>query len=1069
MKKVNIGLDIGIASVGWSIYDIENKKIVKAGSRLFSEANAGTSKTSTTSDRREQRGRRRNLRRALRRRMDLIKLFVDFKYINSQQDFYQLDFNFNYLEKRNQALNEQISRDELLVLLFNFIKKRGSFNYKDDILEMKEEKKEEIDISKITDKKDKLPVEIQLDNYKLYGKYRGINTEDSLIAHEWYKREIEKILETQVKFNVVDKDFCEKYLELFDRKRQYFDGPGWTTSSKTQKSKYGWKDEKEFFERLSGYDTYDSKEKRAPKHSMTSYLFNILNDLNNLKIEGLSSGLTYEQKYEIINSVIEHKEVKNKNINLKQIAKIAKVDVSGITGYRIKKNNTPDFTNFEFINKLRAASIKANLDYSFIKLDNIKVLDQIAKILTVYQTAESRKEQILKIKDIEFDQNQAEVISLLSFTGTHSLSIKTMNKAIEDMWYENKNHMQVFSEKGIKPDYNIKIEGKFTRLPVLRNKISEMYISPVVKRALIESIKIIKEIEKMNDLEIKDIVIELARESNSEDRKKYIADIQKKNAKENSEIEEKYKKTVSKVDIKTKTKLILFNEQDGKCVYSGKSIDVDRLLSEPNYCEIDHIIPFSVSFDDSRSNKVLVLREENQNKKQNTPWQYFKEINRNWDEYKARVYNLYVTNKKFGKYGTRKYENLVFEKNINDEEIQFSFINRNLNDTRYATSEVKNYLTFFKKELNKSYSIKTINGGFTNYIRNKFLHLGKKDRDDYKHHAVDATICAIAPIIDIKDGKTLSMLEKDLNSDQVIKKDQLVSIIQDISTHQYNFSRKVEKRTNKQMFNETIYSTRVTKEGLHKIVRIDILSTEPSDIKNLKELFTKDQHKLLIYNSDKKTYEYLQKIFDTYVNDVDKENKPIKNPFYHFTYELNEKIVKQSNEENPPIVRYLKYDKGIINQFTKITHKYKNVKQNKEVVVVGSNALGYDLFYSKTLNMYKILPVTHKVAYYDTSNSDNKIKYRENDYEIEKAKFKIDSTYIKKYTIFKYNELNFDYKGENMTLLVTGFNSNSESLEFCYLEKAKEPNKRIYKAIKQMKNIKLITSNSTRTKIKIID
>lgn len=53
-------------------------------------------------------------------------------------------------------------------------------------------------------------------------------------------------------------------------------------------------------------------------------------------------------------------------------------------------------------------------------------------------------------------------------------------------------------------------------------------------------------------------------------------------------------------------KLKLWNEQDGVCLYSGKSIAIEDLLNEPQMFEIDHIIPKSISFDDSRSNKVLV-------------------------------------------------------------------------------------------------------------------------------------------------------------------------------------------------------------------------------------------------------------------------------------------------------------------------------------------------------------------------------------------------------------------------------------------------------------------------------
>ena len=51
-----------------------------------------------------------------------------------------------------------------------------------------------------------------------------------------------------------------------------------------------------------------------------------------------------------------------------------------------------------------------------------------------------------------------------------------------------------------------------------------------------------------------------------------------------------------------KLKLKLWNEQDGKCLYCGKPIQITDLLNQSDLFEIDHIIPRSMSFDVSRSN-----------------------------------------------------------------------------------------------------------------------------------------------------------------------------------------------------------------------------------------------------------------------------------------------------------------------------------------------------------------------------------------------------------------------------------------------------------------------------------
>ena len=68
-------------------------------------------------------------------------------------------------------------------------------------------------------------------------------------------------------------------------------------------------------------------------------------------------------------------------------------------------------------------------------------------------------------------------------------------------------------------------------------------------------------------------------------------------------------------------KMKLWQEQDGICVYSGEKIEISR-LTEPGYVDVDHIIPYSISFDDRMTNKVLVLAKENRQKRNRTPLEY---------------------------------------------------------------------------------------------------------------------------------------------------------------------------------------------------------------------------------------------------------------------------------------------------------------------------------------------------------------------------------------------------------------------------------------------------------------
>ena len=69
-------------------------------------------------------------------------------------------------------------------------------------------------------------------------------------------------------------------------------------------------------------------------------------------------------------------------------------------------------------------------------------------------------------------------------------------------------------------------------------------------------------------------------------------------------------------------KMWLYREQFGQDPYTGKGINVERMLNDRDYVEIDHILPFSRSCDDSKSNKVLCLTKSNRDKANRTPYEW---------------------------------------------------------------------------------------------------------------------------------------------------------------------------------------------------------------------------------------------------------------------------------------------------------------------------------------------------------------------------------------------------------------------------------------------------------------
>ncbi|MCI7201708.1 MAG: type II CRISPR RNA-guided endonuclease Cas9, partial [Clostridiales bacterium] len=257
--------------------------------------------------------------------------------------------------------------------------------------------------------------------------------------------------------------------------------------------------------------------------------------------------------------------------------------------------------------------------------------------------------------------------------------------------------------------------------------------SPVVKRALSQTVKVIDAVIRQYGSPYA-INIELARDmSMTKDERDKLKKENDARAAKNEAIRESIAKLNAKPTATNVLKYKLYEEQDHKCAYSMETLDINHLF-EDGYYEIDHIIPYSRSFDDSFNNKVLVLKRENQNKRNSTPVEYFERIGRDYDEVLAFWKAVYQKR-------NRKKLEFLQKKEINESEWK----NRALNDTRYASrmlaNLIKDYLLFDEKSKEKYGRVETVKGAITSYLR-RFWGVQKIREDGDKHHAVDAAIIA---------------------------------------------------------------------------------------------------------------------------------------------------------------------------------------------------------------------------------------------------------------------------------------------------------------------------------------
>ena len=149
--------------------------------------------------------------------------------------------------------------------------------------------------------------------------------------------------------------------------------------------------------------------------------------------------------------------------------------------------------------------------------------------------------------------------------------------------------------------------------------------------------------------------------------------------------------------------MYLYYLQNGKCLYSGKGLEIENL----SLYEVDHIIPRSYIKDDSLDNKALVLKEENQRKSDNF---LLKDeiINKQMEWWKSLLDNDMMTQIKYYKLIRRK----MFETDDDREK----FVKRQLVETRQITKYVTNLL----KNEYKDTDIYSLRAELTRDFRDKY-------------------------------------------------------------------------------------------------------------------------------------------------------------------------------------------------------------------------------------------------------------------------------------------------------------------------------------------------------------
>lgn len=828
-------------------------------------------------------------------------------------------------------------------------------------------------------------------------------------------------------------------------KRKYYVGPG-NEKSRTDYGIYRTDGETldNLFGILIGKCSVYPEEYRAAKASYTAQEYNFLNDLNNLTVPTETKKLSTEQKYQLVDFAKTASTLGAAKL-LKEIAKLVGCQVEEIKGYRLDNKDKPDLHTFEPFRKL-----KSNLTTIAVENLSITTLDTLAHILTLNTEREGIEEAIQKeLPNIFSDEQITEIIAVrkknsqIFGKGWHSFSIKLMKELIPELYETSEEQMTILTRlKKVKTNSKITNRTKY----INEEEITDEIYNPVVSKSIRQTVKIINAaIKKYGAFD--QIVIEMPRESNEEDERKFIADLQKSNAKEKDDAmkqaallyngKDELPHDVFHGHKELATKIRLWYQQGERCLYSGKHIDIHDLIHNQNMFEIDHVLPLSLSFDDSLANKVLVYSWANQEKGQRTPFQALPQMASAWSFRELRDY----ISKQKG-ISKKKRDYLLIEQDINKVEVKQKFIERNLVDTRYASRVVLNTLQDALKVMNKETKISVIRGQFTSQLRRQWRI--DKSRETYHHHAVDALIIAASSQLrlwkkqnnpmfaEYKHGQKIDLDTGEVLSDDAYK--ELVyqapyqGFVNTISSKAFEdevlFSYQVDSKVNRKISDATIYATRQAqlgkdkKEETYVLGKIkDIYSQAGYDA--FRKKYDKDKAVFLMYQKDSETWEKVIEVILRDYKELDDKGKEIGNPFER--YKVKHGFVRKYSRKNKGTeIKSLKYYDNKLGNHIDITPN--NSKHS--VVLQSINPWRADLYFNPETTKYELMGL--KYADLSFEKGTGKYSISREKYDEIKEREGISSKSEFKFTLYK-NDLILVKDIGNHKELIARFNSKNDT------------------------------------------
>ncbi len=773
--RYRLALDLGTTSLGWAMIQLDHNAnpnaIIKAGVRIFSDGRNPKDGSSLAVTRRAARAMRRRRDRLLKRKARMEKTLINHGFFPANESDRKALVTLNPYALRAKGLDHALTPAEFARALFHINQRRG----------FKSNRK--------TDKKDNdsgalkqaiLGLRSQLDPQGRDGKARTVGellhrrlTNTALPPNQRTVRaryREQRIIKDDGKSKIdksydlyIDRAMIEAEFDALWAKQASIDPTRFNVTARDQ-LKDCLLHQRPLKPVKPGRCTLLPDEERAPLALPSVQRFRIYQEVNNLRIlrEGLKEeALTLQQRDTLVAALEQ-----NSKRSFTQIKKLLGVG---------------DAVQFNFEDPKRQ-ELKGNTTSAILSRDEYfgdawLTFDEAKQDAVVLQlVAEENEAALVQWLQAEtgVDERRAEALANVGLPdGYGSLSskalarilpklreaemverqtvLRTYDKAVLAAGFEHHSHISPAATGEILPElpyYGIPLQrhvGFGTGKPEdPEEKRYGKIANPTVHIGLNQVRLVVNALIKRYG-HPSEVIVELARDlkqskEQREEENKRQAENQRRNVRLRADIAGILNISPERVRVADIQKMILWEElsfdpADRRCPYSGVQISANMLLSEQ--VEIEHILPFAETLDDSLNNKTVSLRQANRIKGNRTPWQARDDFAAQGWAYAAMLERAEQMPKakryRFGEDGLQRW--------LKDDA---GFLARALNDTRYLSKVAREYLSLVCPQ-----NTRVIPGRMTAMLRAKFglndvLSLsGEKNRNDHRHHAVDACVIAV--------------------------------------------------------------------------------------------------------------------------------------------------------------------------------------------------------------------------------------------------------------------------------------------------------------------------------------